>query len=93
MILVQWLMTVYVCRVGRARSALRPLLGRGWNGPARALVDVSWAALAALILSTGFVSDHVFGSGHGASSDALLPRTLAGRGVLGTNGALLAKGA
>ena len=82
MILVQWLMLAYVCRVGRTRSALRALLGRGWNGPTRAFADMGWAAaLVALILATEFAFAGVWGSGHDASGEAFLPRTPAERGV------------
>lgn len=41
MLLVQWGLVVYVARVGRPRSALGSLLGRGWTPPRRALANVA----------------------------------------------------
>ena len=44
MLLVQWGIAFYVCRVGRSGSALRGLLGAPWTGLRRALIDVALAA-------------------------------------------------
>jgi membrane protease YdiL (CAAX protease family) len=42
---VQWGLAFYVCRVGRAQSALGALLGKGWRTAGRAIGDVGLAAL------------------------------------------------
>ncbi len=39
-ILVQWGLALYVCRIGRARNALPQLLGKRWDGVGRACVDM-----------------------------------------------------
>ena len=41
MIVVEWSLLLYVCRVGRPRSALRALLGRGWMPHVRAGADIA----------------------------------------------------
>lgn len=50
-LLAQWTTLVYVCRVGRPASALRPMLGRAWTSVGQAAVDLALAlcAFAAIV--------------------------------------------
>ena len=79
MILVPWGLTLYVCRVGRPRNVLPWLLGRRWNGLARASIDVSLAAFVWVLIET---SEAWFGR-HGVVRNgatlAILPHTAAQR--------------
>ncbi|HEX3345469.1 MAG TPA: type II CAAX endopeptidase family protein [Polyangiaceae bacterium] len=69
-------MAAYVCRVGRARSALSSLLGRGWDGAWRAGADL---ALAVALWSLVEAVESVAGAGswRNAAVAALLPHTYA----------------
>lgn len=49
LLIVNFALLLYVCRIGRPRSALRDLLGRPWRTPTRALTDVG-LALAGCVL-------------------------------------------
>jgi membrane protease YdiL (CAAX protease family) len=49
-LLVGWGLVLYVSRVGRARSALAFLIGRGWSTVARACGDLALAGLGWLII-------------------------------------------
>ncbi|HVW26800.1 MAG TPA: type II CAAX endopeptidase family protein [Polyangiaceae bacterium] len=81
-LLVQWGLVLYVCRIGRTRNVLRELLGETWSGPTRAAVDVTLAAMTVcLILGVNAAYTHLLGSAHAASREALLPRTAFERGV------------
>ena len=51
LLLVQWGIVFYVVRVGRARSALRGLLGVGWAGPRRVVVDLALALGAVVAMA------------------------------------------
>jgi hypothetical protein len=51
LLLVQWVIVFYVVRVGRARSALRGLLGIGWTGPHRVVVDLALALGAVVAIA------------------------------------------
>ena len=76
LMVVNWGLTIYVCRVGRARNALRSLLGRGWDGPGRACADLALAAAAWLVVEA---SEWAVGTWHNAAVAALLPHTGAER--------------
>lgn len=76
LLLVQWAMAFYVCRVGRAGSALRGLLGAPWTDVRRALVDVSlaaagWVAIKAIELGWSRLD----AGGTAPSVTAMLPHT------------------
>jgi membrane protease YdiL (CAAX protease family) len=81
MITVQWGLAVYVCRIGRGESALGSLVGRTWHTIRGAAVDVAVAiACVGLVLAL----EHALGppsAGRAAAVSALLPHTLAERGV------------
>jgi len=44
LLVVQWGIALYVCRVGRARNVLGDLLGARWTSVGRAVGDVALAA-------------------------------------------------
>jgi hypothetical protein len=76
MIVVQWSLALYVCRVGRSRNALPSLLGEGWNSIGRACTDIAiglsgWLTIKAVELA--WVG--VFGSHGGTSVVAMLPHS------------------
>ena len=75
LLLVQWGITFYVCRVGRPASALRGLLGAPWTSARRVGVDVALAAVGyGLIKATELACSHA-GAGETASSvSVLLPQ-------------------
>lgn len=70
LIVVNWGLTIYVCRVGRARSALRPLLGRGWDSVGRAATDLALAAATWLAVEA---AEAAAGMWRNAAVVALLP--------------------
>jgi membrane protease YdiL (CAAX protease family) len=53
MLLVQWGLAVYVCRVGRPRNVARALLGRSWDSPRRAISDILAACALAAVIELG----------------------------------------
>jgi CAAX protease family protein len=76
MIVVQWSLALYVCRIGRPRNALPSLLGEGWNSIGRACTDIAiglsgWLIIKAVELA--WVG--VFGSHGGTSVVAMLPHS------------------
>jgi membrane protease YdiL (CAAX protease family) len=50
MLLVQWSLLVYVCRVGRSRNALLLLLGQRWTSTRRAFSDIALALLGWVLI-------------------------------------------
>jgi uncharacterized protein len=81
-ILAQIGLALYVCRVGRARNMLVPLLGRGWNGAHRAFADVALALLAGVVIvGSAMIAAHVFGAQRAASATVFLPTAPAERFV------------
>lgn len=80
LLVMQWGLLLYVCRVGRRHSALGALLGRGWDGIGRAAQDlalacVAWVAIEALALAC---ARWLF-LGRNAAVSQLLPSTVAER--------------
>lgn len=73
---VEWGLTFYVCRVGRARNALSSLLGRRWNGVGRACGDAVLAVLGWVVVEA---SEARFGAWRNAAVSAMLPHALAER--------------
>jgi uncharacterized protein len=78
MLLVNAGLTFYVSRVGRARNALRSLLGRGWDSVGRAARDLALASAAWLVIE---VAESAFAMWRHAAAPALLPHTVAERTV------------
>lgn len=75
-IVVQIGLAWYVCRVGRPRNALVPLLGKGWNDVHRALVDLALALLACgVIVGTAVSAAHFFDAERASSATVFLPVT------------------
>ena len=77
---VQAFLLVYVCRIGRPRSALGALLGRRWTSWSRALSDLSialstWAFIQ--LCERGW--SRAIGATSSAAVVAMLPRSLAER--------------
>jgi membrane protease YdiL (CAAX protease family) len=76
MLLVAWGLLVYVCRVGRPRSALRALLGEGWKSVGRAGTDLALAASGWLLLEACELAwTRLSSTGASASVAAMLPHT------------------
>lgn len=76
LLLVQWGLVLYVCRVGRTRSVLRELVGRLWDGPRRALADTAIAVAAATaIVAVNAAYMHLLRVAPSGAVSALLPRT------------------
>ncbi len=76
MIVVQWGLLLYVCRMGRPRWAVSALLGRPWNSPARAAGDVALAAAGWLAVVLAELSwTRSFGAAQRAAVLAMLPST------------------
>jgi membrane protease YdiL (CAAX protease family) len=82
MLAVSWGLFLYVCRVGRSRSALRDLLGTAGYSVRRASWDVLWGlALAAALVFGELGWQFAVGDARNAHVDALLPVTNAERAV------------
>ena len=76
LLLVQWSIAFYVCRVGRAKSALRALLGTPWPGFRRACADLALAATGWVVIKAiELVWVHSGGVETAPSVTALLPHT------------------
>lgn len=74
MLLSQWMLAFYVCRIGRGRNALRELLGRGWNRASRAFVDLALASLGWGVVQGGeLLAAAAFGVKEGPARAQLLP--------------------
>jgi membrane protease YdiL (CAAX protease family) len=78
LLLVNGGLTFYVCRVGRARNALRSLLGRSWDSMGRACTDLALAAAAWLVIE---IVEAALATSRNAATVALLPHTVAERAV------------
>jgi membrane protease YdiL (CAAX protease family) len=82
MLAVQWGLTFYVCRIGRARGVLSELMGRRWDDARRAAADCALAlATAFFVVFVNVAYTHLLGSRPNASLGALLPQTPAERAV------------
>lgn len=80
MIVVQWGLVLYVCRVGRRKSALRSLLGKGWGDRRRVVGDIAAAiACGAAIVGLEHALSRLWRVGRNASLSALLPHTASER--------------
>lgn len=76
MLLVQWGIAFYVCRVGRSGSALRGLLGARWTGPRRAVIDLALAAAGWVAIKAIELAWSRLGAGGTAPAvTAMLPHT------------------
>jgi uncharacterized protein len=76
MILVQWGLALYVCRIGRPRSALRPLLGKSSTSLGRACTDVALGLSGCLLIkAVEFAWIRLFGSHEATSVIAMLPQS------------------
>lgn len=78
LLLVNGGLTFYVCRVGRARSALRSLLGRGWDSVGRVCADLALASAAWFLIE---VVEAAFATQRNTVALALLPHTVAERAI------------
>jgi membrane protease YdiL (CAAX protease family) len=82
MLAVSWGLFLYVCRVGRSRSAFVELAGLEGYSPRRAWFDVPLALLVAVALVLGELAwQFAFGGARSARVDALLPVTETERAV------------
>lgn len=73
---VQGFLALYVCRIGRDRSAFASLLGRRWRTMGSFLGDAALGASAWLLLEASEIAWNALGGrGVAASVIALLPRT------------------
>lgn len=78
LLLVNGGLAFYVCRVGRARNALRSLMGRGWDSLGRACTDLAFASAAWLLIE---VVEAAFATWRNAVTLALLPHSGAERAI------------
>ncbi len=76
MLVTQWGLVVYVCRIGRARNALPFLFSKGRFTVARAFADVAIALVGFALIEGGeWASAAVFGAHLPATAVRLLPGT------------------
>jgi membrane protease YdiL (CAAX protease family) len=76
LLVVNWALLLYVCRLGRPRFAFAELAGLRAATPARVLGDVGLALLAASLLVAGETGwRFAFGNAENAATSALLPST------------------
>jgi membrane protease YdiL (CAAX protease family) len=75
-LVVQWGLVFYVCRIGRAPGVLSGLVGTTWVDARRAVTDCVLAAVTAfVIVAVNVAYTHLLGAGLDASTRALLPQT------------------
>jgi membrane protease YdiL (CAAX protease family) len=80
MLAVQWGLTFYVCRIGRAPGVLSELMGTTWGDARRAAADVGMAVVTAfVIVAVNVAYTHLLGSRPNASLAVMLPQTPAER--------------
>ncbi len=80
LLLVNWALLGYVSRLFRPRSALRDLLGRGWQSARQAAGDLGLALLVfAFVQSCEVLSAHLLAARQSAALQALVPSTEAER--------------
>ena len=79
LLVVEWTLAFYVCRIGRPKSALLPLLGRGWDTLRRAATDVALAAAGWVVVEATEAAFVRFAASPNAAVFALLPHTLTER--------------
>jgi membrane protease YdiL (CAAX protease family) len=72
MMLLQWGLAFYVCRIGRPRNALSSLIGTGWRTPPRAMGDV---ALALAMVGALVAVTVMLGARDRTVVEAILPTT------------------
>lgn len=76
MLVVQWGLVLYVCRVGRPRNALPDLLGRRWRTPRRVALDLSLALAGwGLLLVCELAWARLFATRAAPSVTTMLPQT------------------
>lgn len=74
LLIVNFTLLAYVCRIGRSRNALRDLIGQPWSTKTRAVADVALAVAAFLLIEGAELScAHWFGSGRSAGAAQILP--------------------
>jgi membrane protease YdiL (CAAX protease family) len=77
-ILVSWALAFYCFRVGRPKSALSALIGRKWNSPRVALVDIAIGiSFLIFIDSCETLYAHIFHAVPNPALLAILPQTVA----------------
>lgn len=80
MLVVNWGLVLYCCRLFRGRNALTELLGERWRTARGALADLAFACgCFFVIMSVELVSARLFAVGQSASITELLPSTGAER--------------
>jgi len=79
LLLVNWGLAAYCCRLFLERSALPQLLGRRWREGGFVLDLLLAVALGALIVACESLAAHVSGAGRNAAASAILPSTEAER--------------
>jgi hypothetical protein len=81
LLLVEWTLAFYVCRIGRPGNALRALLGHGWNSLRRAAIDTTIASAGWLLIEASEAAvgrARPFGN---AAVLAMLPHSVAERSL------------
>lgn len=79
-LVVEWGLTLYVCRIGRPRNMLGSLLGKGWTSVARAAGDLGLALTVFVVidaLELGYA--RTFGATADPALSTWLPRGVAER--------------
>jgi membrane protease YdiL (CAAX protease family) len=75
-LVVQWSLLLYVCRIGRPRSALGPLIGMRWGSVTRAFGDIGLATVGWLMLRLCELGwKQAFGARQDAAIVAMLPHS------------------
>ena len=73
---VQWSLLFYVCRIGRPRSALGPLIGKRWGSVKGAFADIALATVGWLIIRFSELGwRQAFGPRQDAAIVAMLPHS------------------
>jgi uncharacterized protein len=79
---VEWMLALYVARIGREANALPSLLGERWTTGRRALEDLLIAAAVfVLVEGSEMLAARLFGTGRNVTVLAMLPHTAAEHAV------------
>ncbi|MBS2015954.1 MAG: CPBP family intramembrane metalloprotease [Deltaproteobacteria bacterium] len=77
---VEWMLVLWVARIARPANVLSDLVGARWGDARDVLVDLGWAARAAVaIVTLEVAAAHLLGSSRAPSVTAMLPHTAAER--------------
>jgi membrane protease YdiL (CAAX protease family) len=83
LLLVEWSLVAYVCRIGRASNALGVLLGAGWRSARGAILDVALAAAGWFVIEASEAAFGRFATASNVAVVTMLPHSGVERALWG----------